>query len=58
MYAQRNIWRSDVLLCHAGKNGDVAFGQPQRDILEVVLAGATNLDIFLNHADICSLRIF
>src|SRR5258708_8057637 len=43
---------------YTGKNDDVALGQPQRDILQIVLAGATNLDIFLNHADLCSLRIF
>src|SRR6266581_5807066 len=43
---------------YTGKNGDFALGQPKLDILEVVLAGATNLDIFLNHADLCSLRIF
>src|SRR5690348_11955699 len=42
---------------YTGNDSEFALRNAQRDILQVVLAGATNLDIFLNHADVCPLRI-
>ena len=33
----------------AGEDSDLAFGDAQRDVLQVVLAGAADLDIFLGH---------
>ena len=34
---------------YAGKDRDLAFGDAQRNILQVVLARAANLDVFLGH---------
>ena len=33
----------------AGKDGDLALGQAQRDVFQVVLARAADLNIFLGH---------
>jgi hypothetical protein len=34
---------------HAGEDGDLPFGNPQRHVLKVVLPGAPDLDVFLRH---------
>ena len=33
----------------AGEHGDLSTGNVERDVLEIVLAGAANLDVFLGH---------
>jgi hypothetical protein len=38
----------------AGKDADLAFGDAQRDVFEIVLARTVNLDVFLRHGQAVS----